>query len=94
MDKNQIVTVAHLDQWGERIINSLSKTEVKPPIKILRSADVKKMLGISTGSVQNLRISGKLKFSKVNGTIFYDYDDVLNLLKESTVGKKSIFSAK
>ncbi|BAU51982.1 helix-turn-helix domain-containing protein [Mucilaginibacter gotjawali] len=46
----------------------------------LRCADVRKMLKISTGTVQNLRISGKLKSQKVGGIHFYKLADVQNML--------------
>jgi len=46
----------------------------------LRCADVRKMLKVSTGTVQNLRITGKLKSQKVGGIHFYKLTDVQNML--------------
>ncbi|WP_183560006.1 helix-turn-helix domain-containing protein [Mucilaginibacter sp. SP1R1] len=46
----------------------------------LRCADVRKMLKISTGTVQNLRISGKLKSQKVGGIHYYKLTDVENMI--------------
>jgi len=46
----------------------------------LRTSDVMKMLGLSAGSIQNLRLSQKLPYTKVNGTIFYSLDDVERML--------------
>jgi hypothetical protein len=46
----------------------------------LRCADVRKMLKISTGTVQNLRISGKLKSQKVGGIHYYKLTDIENMI--------------
>ena len=46
----------------------------------LKGADVRKLLGISNGSLQNLRISGQLKSSKIGGIHFYKYDDIKRMM--------------
>jgi hypothetical protein len=50
----------------------------------LRCSDVRRMLKISTGTVQNLRISGKLKSQKVGGIHFYKLTDVENMIGGKT----------
>jgi hypothetical protein len=37
----------------------------------LKSSDVRKMLGISHGTLQNLRIKGVLPYQKLGGIMFY-----------------------
>ena len=39
------------------------------------------MLGISHGTLQNLRIKNVLPYQKVGGLIFYKYDDIIKLLE-------------
>lgn len=46
----------------------------------LKSTDVMKLLNCSPGTLQNLRINGTLPFSKIGGTIYYAYSDVLKVL--------------
>jgi hypothetical protein len=46
----------------------------------LRCADVRKILRVSTGTVQNLRIAGKLKSQKVGGIHFYKLTDIENMI--------------
>jgi hypothetical protein len=46
----------------------------------MRSADVRKLLNISPGTLQNLRINGTLTFSKVGGRMFYKPQDVDKML--------------
>lgn len=48
--------------------------------KFLRSADVRKLLNISDGTLQRLRISNSLPAQKVNGTWFYKYEDVVKMI--------------
>jgi len=48
--------------------------------RYLKSAEVKRMLGISSGTLQNLRVQGKLKFTRVGRLIFYSQHDVENLM--------------
>ena len=48
----------------------------------LRSADVRKLLSISNGTLQTLRINGTLPFTKIGGTIFYAYEDVTHILNK------------
>jgi hypothetical protein len=46
----------------------------------LKGKEVIKLLGISAGSLQNLRISGRLKSSKIGGIHFYKYDDIKGMM--------------
>jgi hypothetical protein len=49
----------------------------------LKSADVIKMLNCSPGTLQNLRINGTLPFTKMGGTIYYAYVDVISVLNSN-----------
>ena len=53
------------------------------PKKWLRSKEVRKMLNISSGTLQNMRIQGHIPFTKLGGTLFYDYDKINNILNEN-----------
>ena len=48
----------------------------------LKSHQVQRMLGISPGTLQNLRINGTIPFSKVGGVLFYAYEDILLVMKK------------
>lgn len=48
----------------------------------LRTSEVKKLLNISSGTLQNLRINGTVTYSKIGGTLFYNYKDIEKLLKD------------
>ena len=39
------------------------------------------MLGISHGTLQNLRIKNLIPYQRIGGLIFYKYDDIIKLLE-------------
>lgn len=49
----------------------------------LKSHEVRRLLALSPGTLQNLRINGTLPFSKIGGVIFYDYDDILKMIEDN-----------
>jgi len=53
--------------------------------KWLRSPDVKEMLGISSGTVQNLRVNGTLPYTKMGGVIYYAYEDINKVLEANRI---------
>ena len=64
-----------------QILNSKS-TQQK---QWLKSTEVRKMLNISPGTLQNLRINGVLSYTKVGGIIFYAYADLQKVLETNKV---------
>jgi len=53
--------------------------------KWLKSTEVRKMLSISPGTLQNLRINGTLPYSKIGGVIYYDHDEIQNILVSNRI---------
>lgn len=49
----------------------------------LKSADVMKILDCSPGTLQNLRVNGTLPFTKMGGTLYYSYADVMKVLNSN-----------
>jgi len=47
----------------------------------LRSPDVRKLLGISSGTLQTLRVNGTLPYRKIGGSMFYHISDMEKMLK-------------
>ena len=83
--KINVLTVEEFIQMKLELINEIKETISKDcsnqTASWLRTSDVRKILKISNSSVQNLRNSGILKYSKIQGTIFYKTTDVENLLE-------------
>jgi hypothetical protein len=83
----EIITIEDLNQFKAELIEEvkllLNTPGANQKKEYLRSADVKKLLSISPGTLQNLRIKG-LPYSKINGTCFYKYRDIVELLERNT----------
>jgi predicted DNA-binding transcriptional regulator AlpA len=54
--------------------------------KWLKSYEVRQMLGISRGTLQNLNTNGSLPATRIGGLLFFIYDDIQKLMQ----GKKMI----
>lgn len=55
------------------------------PKKWLRSPEVRELLNISPGTLQNLRINGTLPYSKMGGVIYYEYADILKVMQQNRI---------
>ena len=81
----EILTKSDLQNFKQELIAEIqsivggSNTKEK---KWLKGIDVRKLLNISPGTLQNLRISGSLKPSKIGGTLFYKRNDIEKLLED------------
>lgn len=74
-----------LDAFRQQLLSDLSDVLRSPEItgkkEWLKSDEVKKLLCISTGTLQNLRIAGKLKPSKLGGIHYYKLSEIESLLE-------------
>jgi hypothetical protein len=59
----------------------LSQRQITPARRWLKSNEVRRLLLVSPGTLQNLRVNGTLPFSKVRGIIFYDYEDIQRMIE-------------
>lgn len=55
----------------------------EPETNKIKSGEVLKLLQISHGTLQSMRNSGEIKFTKVRGTIYYDRQEVLKIIGSS-----------
>lgn len=83
MAQVEIITKEDLQQFKNELIQEI-RSIIKPTQSEtkgwLRSTDVRKMLKISPGTLQNLRINGTLRFTKIGSIMFYKYEDIVCLL--------------
>lgn len=61
-----------------KLINKPGQGEVK---KWLKSVEVRKLLNISPGTLQNLRINGTLRYTKIGGIMYYKLEDINKILE-------------
>lgn len=82
----EIITQEDLQKFRLQLLEDLTRMlagTVQPQSnkEWLRSSEVRKMLGISHGTLQNLRIKNILPHRKVGGLMYYRYQDILRLLE-------------
>jgi len=46
----------------------------------LKSSEVRKLLKVSAGTLQNLRINGTLPYRKIGGSMYYRIEDLKKLM--------------
>lgn len=84
MAKLDLITKEDLEQFKEEMLEGIAgllKLSISDGEKQwMRSADVRRMLGISPGTLQNMRINGDLSYTKVGGTMFYRTSDIEKML--------------
>lgn len=61
------------------LLGGLKSEPLKPWLK---NADVRKLLSVSSNTIQRLRIAGKLRSTKIGGIHFYRMEDIELLMKE------------
>jgi hypothetical protein len=82
----QVLTTNDLQEFKvellEEIRNILTEQKSVTSKKWLKSIEVRKLLNISPGTLQTLRINGTLPFTKIGGTNYYNYTDIEKLLSK------------
>lgn len=53
--------------------------------KWMKSSEVKKLLGLSAGTLLNMRVNGTLPYSKVGGIILYDYEEIIKIIQSKKI---------
>ena len=64
-------------------LKSLIHENVQPAKKWLKTDEVKKLLKVSPGTLQTLRINGTLQYSKLGGIYYYDFDQIQKTLERN-----------
>jgi hypothetical protein len=80
-----IITPEDLQNFKQELLAEiqklLSQRQTTPARRWLKSNEVRRLLLVSPGTLQNLRVNGTLPFSKVGGIIFYDYEDIQKMIE-------------
>lgn len=84
-----VLTIEDLHEFKKEFLQEL-KTLLKgnqsgTAKKWMKSTEVRKLLGISPGTLQNLRINGTLPYSKMGGVIYYDHEEIQRILQSNRV---------
>lgn len=74
-------------QLLEGIKQLLENQSGRPQKKWIKSPELKELLGISSGTLQNLRINGTIPYTKVGGVLYYDYTEIMQLMEKNKINK-------
>lgn len=88
----QVVTTDDLRELKMELIEDfkrlLKEQSGIPQKKWIKSPEVRKLLGISPGTLQSLRVNGTLPFTKMGGALYYDLEDIQKILMGNKTQKK------
>jgi DNA-directed RNA polymerase subunit F len=80
----ELITREDLREFKNELLNEL-KLIMQPgqgqSKQWLKSNEVRKLLKISPGTLQNLRINGTLSFTQIGSIMYYKLDDINKLLE-------------
>ncbi len=90
----QIITTDDLREFKIELLDEIKQIfkelNGQPSKKWLKSYEVRKILNLSPGTLQNLRLNGTLPYTKIGGVLYYDYADIQQML-QSRKQQLSIF---
>jgi hypothetical protein len=80
----EIITREEFNSFKQEVLEALKPVSAGQKKQFLRSAEMRKMLNISAGTLQNMRINGTLPYIKVGSTILYDLEKVIEIFNENS----------
>ncbi len=84
--KVELITREDLENFKKELLQEIRRNTPhlgKPgqePKEWLKSYEVRKLLGISAGTLQNLRLNETLPYTKIGGLMYYRYEDIRKLM--------------
>ena len=94
----EVITREDLNEFRILLLNDLKeifKSEPQQAKQWLKSKEVRKLLNISPGTLQTLRINKTLSYTKIGGIIYYAQTDIDKILDENKVSsERTLFNSK
>ena len=93
---HQLITSDDLEQFRKKLVDellsALKHQSGLVPKKWMKSHEVRRLLKISPGTLQTLKSSGVIPYTKMGRVHFYDHEDIQKVLdsgKVNSPGKSS-----
>ena len=89
----EVLTKEDLNEFRTLLISDfkeLLKSTPQQTKQWLKSKEVRKLLNISPGTLQTLRINKTLSYTKIGGIIYYAQKDIEKLLDENKVSAEHL----
>lgn len=80
----EIITKQDLQQLRMQLLQDMKDffgSGTRSKNEWLKSSEVRKLLKISPGTLQNLRITGVLRYTKVGNLLYYKHEDIVKVLE-------------
>jgi hypothetical protein len=94
----EVITREDLNEFRTLLLSDLNEMlNAKQQLQKqwLKSNEVRKLLNISPGTLQNLRVNGTLTYTKIGGIIYYSNTDLDKLLNSNkTEASINLFNPK
>ncbi len=88
----EIITTDDLREFKMELLDEIKKllktSSTAGTKKYLKSAEMMKLLNVSSGTLQTLRINGTLPYTKIGGIIFYDAEEIYKVMGENSIHNK------
>jgi hypothetical protein len=84
----EVITREDLNEFRTLLLDDLKDLisgKKEEPKQWLKSKEVRKLLTISPGTLQNMRINGTLSYTKIGGIIYYSSKDIDKVLEFNKV---------
>lgn len=94
----EVITREDLNEFRTLLLSDLNQILNSKPQqqkKWLKSSEVRKLLNISSGTLQNLRVNGTITYTKIGGILYYSSSDLEKLLETNKVdATETLFNPK
>ena len=84
----EVITREDLNEFRTLLLSDLNAMFNSTPQQQkqwLKSIEVRKLLNISSGTLQNLRVNGTITYTKIGGILYYSNTDLEKLLESNKV---------
>ena len=84
----EVITREDLNEFRTLLLsdlNAMFNSKPKEQKLWLKSNEVRKLLNISAGTLQNLRVNGTLTYTKIGGILYYSSNDLEKVIETNKV---------
>ncbi len=84
----EIITREDLNEFRSLLLTDLKdmfNSKPQQQKQWLKSSEVRKLLNISSGTLQNLRVNGTLTYTKIGGILYYSSNDLEKVIETNKV---------
>jgi len=84
----EVITREDLNEFRTLLLSDLTtifNSKPQQQKQWLKSNEVRKLLNISSGTLQNLRVNGTLTYTKIGGILYYSSNDLEKVIETNKV---------